>query len=799
MARLAQSVADANDACEGTRPLLGFRACTLGGRQWRSRRSRSRRPLAGGARDPPAPAAITIKLGDGGVQVTAGRATWQLSTKAFDVVHAGAFDGKPRVGPGRVTVQALGKDLTFGRPTEVTHGADWVELRGWADQASHLWYVARYQFFPDHPFARLVLTLVDRHDTSPAPEPSDAHWKHRMLARLRLELGAAGGRPVSVTQHNSYSASAPGGPWVDVVSASGAPFQWATPEPPLPSPPVQIAHGAKDGANQVVWHPAFVGRARLTALVAGFSGGATYHAAKAVTYEVVDAEGHAHAVVGNQHQPRIELGAWTLGKDSVVRLEATGAGQEIALAGALGVAPLDGRPVFEVPLGVRHDGVDTAGPVTLVVKDFWQHHPISLWRTASAVGWEAIESPAMYTGGMGVTIESMIALDGAPATASEVLYAPPSRALPAKVHGADGSLARGPVADRYDALLKTFVLHFAQAQERTDNFGWRNWGDYQIGNSYTDKKDGPVEDWANLQYDLPSGLLLAWLRTGDPRLWRWAQASVRHLMDIDLVKFNPFVEKMNGLVYRKGEMTRARSHIEAEPIVDQGFAWRSLLLYHALTGEAWARDLAKQNIDRLVYYAQTRPKYVQEGGRPTAWMLRAALAGVEWFPEDRQHAYQATADQIVRALVDYYKEHRRLPGRQPVWEGQIVEGLAEYHRRTGRADVAAVIVGEMHHLLTDGVRRRADGGWDFRYCYDEKRDCPAWTDDENYLYLWLGPIAYAGTLSHDPAFARWADALFAYGERKIVRRRDVRGWTSLLGFPHLYLELSDAPAPAVAR
>jgi hypothetical protein len=742
------------------------------------------------ARSAPATSPIDIKVGPELVEVTAARATWQLSKKTFDVVHAATFAGQPRVGPGRVTVEALGRNLTFGPPAEITRGADWVELRGWADAATNLWYVARYQFFVDHPYARLVLTLTDRHDRSPAPEPSDPHWKHRTLARLRLELGAAGGKPVRVTQHNSWSASTPDGPWVDVVSASGAPYQWRAPDPPLPAPHVQLTHAARDAANQVVWHPAFVGRARLAALVTAFSGGSAYHAAKAVTYQVVDGDGHTHEVVGDQRKSRIELGEWTLGKDSVVRLEATGGGDEIALAESLAVTPTGGRAPFEVPLGVRHDGVVVAGPVSLIVKDFWQHHPISIWRDGRAVGWEAIEAPAEYTGGMGVTIESMIALDGAPEKASVALYAPPPRTMPALVHAVDGSLAKGPIGDRYDKLLADFTRHFAIEQERNDNYGWRNWGDYQIGNSYTDKKNGPVEDWANLQYDLPSGLLVAWLRTGDARLWRWAQASVRHLMDVDLVKFSPFLDKLNGLVYRKGEMPVARSHIGAEPIVDQGFAWRSLLLYSSLTGEAWPRDLAKQNIDRLVYYAQTRPKYVLEGGRPTAWMLRAALAGAEWFPQDHEHDYRAIADEIVRALVGYYREHKRLPGRQPVWEGQMVEGLAEYHRRTGRADVAEVIVGEMRHLVAEELRPKPGGGYELRYCYQEARDCPAWTDDDNYVYLWLGPLAYAGMLSHDPALARWADTLFSYGEEKMARHRDVRSWTSLLGFPHLYLDLS---------
>jgi hypothetical protein len=735
-----------------------------------------------------APPGISMAPASGVMEVRAGRATWTLSTTAFDVVHAASFDGTPRLGPGRAGVRALGRDLAFGPPTAVTRGADWVELRGWVDEQAHLWYVARYQFWADHPFARLVLSVTDRHDTSPAPEPSDHYWKGRELSALRLELGARGGAPATVTQHNSWSASAGGAPWVEVVSASGAPYQWTAPDPTLIKTAGQIAHAVGSGENQVVWHPMYAGHARLAALVDGFRGGASYRAAKAVTYEVTDAEGHAHTITGDQRQGRIELGAWPLSKESVVRLEATGAGEETVLAGTLVVTPEGGGAPFEIPLGARSDGVLASGPVTLAVKDFWQHHPISLVRTPESLGLRAIEAPSEYTGGMGVTIESMIALDGPAKTATDALYAPPPRVLPAHVHAVDGSLAGGPVGARYDALVRAFVPRYAAELDRMDDFGWRNWGDYQIGNSYTDKQGLPVEDWANLQYDLPTGLLVAWLRTGDPRLWRWAQASVRHLMDMDLVKFHPFMDKLDGLVYRKGEMPRARSHIGAEPIVDQGFAWRSLLLYYALTGEEWARDLAKQNIDRLVYYATTRPNFVLEGGRPAAWMLRGALAGAEWFPADA--TYQKTADEIVRLLVGYFGEHHRLPGRQPVWEGQIVEGLAEYHRRTGRADVAGVIVGEMRHLLQDGLRKRPDGGFDVRYCYEEKNCGKLWTDEENYVFLWLSSLAYAGAISHDARFGQWADALFAYGEKRLGKRRDVRGWTSVLGFPFLYVDVA---------
>jgi hypothetical protein len=713
-------------------------------------------------------AELRIQPGKDTITVDSGAARWEISTAAFDVFHAATWKGQRRLGPGRVTLDT--PRVTFGPPTETKRGADWVELRGWAGE--DLFYVARYQFFADRPFARLVLTLTDRRDKSPAPEPSDRYWKDLRWSNWRLEIGAPNGKPGRISQYNSYSFSSAAEPFVEVVGATGAPYQWTIPrEPPDPSR-FQIAHGAKDPANRVVWHPMVDGKVELTALISPFHGGAAYHAAKSATYEIVDAAGKISRVTAAQTGD-VKLGTFTLNKSSTVRLLATGGGEEIVLAGDLRAGKSD------VKLGARSDGILGDGNLSLIVKDFWQHHPISLVRTAGTIGWRAIEKPEHYTGGMGVTLEMMIAIDGPPAAAKAALEAPPNRRPPAPTD-------RGK---RYDALVQLFAERWWADLEAQDSFGWRNWGDYQIGTSYTSATEGPVEEWANLQYDLPYGLLVAWQRTGDPGLWRFAQASVRHLMDVDLVKFHPFLDKLNGLVYRKGEMPRAQSHFGAEPVTDQGFAFRSLLLYYQLTGEEWARDLAKQNIDALVYYAVTRPQFVVRGGRPTAWMLRAALAGVEHFPDDSR-PYRAIADGIAQQLVDYYKAYGRLPGRQPVWQGQIVEGLAEYHRLTHNIEVAQVITGYVRQLLKESVRKLPDGNYELMYCIHVESDCsPQWTNEENYLFLWLGPIAYAAQLSKDPLFTREADALFNYGADKMRNRFDIRSWASVLGFPHLYTEM----------
>jgi hypothetical protein len=730
---------------------------------------------------------LRIEKGGDAVTVATGRYQWQLSTKTFDVVHAASVGGKARLGPGRATVEALGGTVVFGPPSEVKTGGDWVELRGWASSDKHLWYVARYQFWAGQPYLRLVLTLTDRHDQSP-DEYTGKYWRDRTLARWRLEVGAPGGHPSQVTQHNSYSFSSPGGPWLDVVSKSGAPYQWALDEMDTSRGFFQLEHGAGDAANQIVWHPGVTGPVELTALIKPYQSGAAYLAAKGASYEIVDGAGQVHTVAGDQSKDQIPLGRFTLGRDSVVRLTAANPnkGSCNILAGPLRVAPQGGKgKPFEIAPGSRHDGVLGDGPLTIALKDFWQHHPVTLFRTDATIGWQAIESPEEYTGGMGLTLETMLAIDGPPAAARTALYAPPARKLPPGWPAIDGSLGPNP---KYDGLIKRFSQQLGPALEQLDSFGWRNWGDYQIGNSYIDKTNGPIEDWANLQYDLPHGALMAWMRTGDPAMWDFAQASVRHLMDMDLVKFYPFEEKLNGLVYRKGEMTRKRSHFGAEPITAEGFAYRSLLLYYHLTGEEWARDLAKQLIDRLAYYVMTRPKFVvgNGSGRDQAWMLRGPLAGLAEFGD---HAYQAIADQAVNQYVEFYKENGRLPGRQPVWSGQLLEGLAIYYQRNPRPEIANIIVESTRKLLTESLRRGPDGKYEFMYCRPNEKDCgDVWSNDENYLFLWLSSISAAGRISHDPFFSKWADTLFTYGEEKMRDRRDLRGWSSAMAFPYLYLE-----------
>ena len=244
--------------------------------------------------------APTFAIDDRGqvFEIVTGPYRWQVAKTVFNVVQSATAYDQPRLEPGRVTVNFLGSSSTFGAPTEASKGTDWVELRGWADRAKNLWYVARYRFFADQPFCRLVLTLSDRHDTRASDGPWAPYWANRWLKGWRLEIGAPGGRPVVITQRNSYSGAVDAAPWVEVIGASGSPYQWVKAPPPLAASRFQLIHGSGDGANEVIWHPRFEGRAILTMLYHGPTH--QYKAGKAVTYEIVDATGKITAKVVDQ-------------------------------------------------------------------------------------------------------------------------------------------------------------------------------------------------------------------------------------------------------------------------------------------------------------------------------------------------------------------------------------------------------------------------------------------------------------------------------------------------------------------
>lgn len=76
---------------------------------------------------------------------------------------------------------------------------------------------------------------------------------------------------------------------------------------------------------------------------------------------------------------------------------------------------------------------------------------------------------------------------------------------------------------------------FEAKRELIDEFGWRHYGDlYADHESVGHHGARPLVSHYNNQYDFIYGALVHFLRTGDHRWWRLADAAARHVMDIDI-------------------------------------------------------------------------------------------------------------------------------------------------------------------------------------------------------------------------------------------------------------------------
>ncbi|HUY91149.1 MAG TPA: hypothetical protein VMV10_20590 [Pirellulales bacterium] len=76
---------------------------------------------------------------------------------------------------------------------------------------------------------------------------------------------------------------------------------------------------------------------------------------------------------------------------------------------------------------------------------------------------------------------------------------------------------------------------FAARREVVDEYGWRHYGEVYADheNAYY-QGSKPVVSHYNNQYDLVYGMLLQWLRTGDPAWRDLADPLARHIIDVDI-------------------------------------------------------------------------------------------------------------------------------------------------------------------------------------------------------------------------------------------------------------------------
>ena len=728
-------------------------------------------------------------------RIVSGKYNWLISKEQFSVIKNASIDENIIINGGQVNVDFLGSTTTFAPPSEFLNGNDWIEVRGWADQPKNLWYIARYQFHDNNPLLGLSLTITDRHDKTKTEGQWDPSWKERKISNLHIKLNSALTVPNNnYIQYNSHSGSSISDPFVEVVSRSGSPYQWLKSTRSIFNGAYQLEHnniGA--GENQIIWHLKHNGEANLEASFIPFSGGSAYLAAKNISYVIKHANGIDNVKIDSQEKPPIQLGKYVLDENSTVTLMDDG-NSGILLADSITVKPINNTNEKIIRVGERlADNVLHASPMTLLVQNLWQNHPIEVYSKSQNIGVITIKEPTIFMGGMGKTFDIGISIEGNPDNALTLFNSPPLTAPNLdNWNNIDGLTTHS--TEFFNLLNKIGEIVDTQDNNK-DNFGWKNWGDFQIGTSFINSNAEPMEDWGSLQIDLPTGLLLTWLNTKNANVWLRAKAAVRHSMDIDIVKFMPFRDKFAGAAHRKGACPLAESHICTEPVFDYNFGWRGLLLYHLITGEIWAKDVAQMQIDNSAYIAKTRKTYLLKGGRPAAWVLRALIYGTKYFPEGTRYlnentetpmptgsSYETILTDVMTDLIALTIEQKKFPGFQPVWSGQGIETIAQYHQLTGNTDAKNAVILAVDHLIASARINNSK----LEFMYDE--NIQQWVNASNYGWLWLSPIAYAFELTKDQKYKDFGDLVYEHSVKNMENETTIRPWTSVIGYPWLYIK-----------
>lgn len=724
------------------------------------------------------------------ISVQSGQYQYIINKKKCTVIDRVIVNGTTLATGGSVSYIGAGNKMFIAGPpvrTYIQKSHNRVYQEGWFQHngsSDFLYYIIRYEFYDNAPFVKLITTFTDKHDRQKAEAQWDAYWKNQWVYNIKVELNVPSiSKFLYVEQHNAFDYKKIDvtnvKPYIELEERHGSPGIITENDVAgvVSKKQLQIAAQSKD--NWVRFYPLQVGTYPVSVIWNGktFPPYAAYKRAKSMVARIHHAKGTSSVVfdqgAGSTWQ---QLGTYELTKDSYIDI--TGERKDgVVLVDAVKV----GKEI--VPVFNRHDDELSDNGFTLFIKDFWRQYPAAMRLEKGRATAEFIKAPAIFMGGMGKTFEIMYAF-GERATAQKKLYAAPETT---GLKGyADPLYFSYATNSEYTRLTDSVRKNLLTYLEKQRSLGWKNWGDYQIGTSYNQ-----TEEWGNLQYDLGYGLLMLYIRTKDPLIWNLAQAAVYHLMDLDLVKYSPFMPKFNGSVHRKGEMPFDMAHVATEPIVPENFAFRSLYLYYLLTGDLFALECMKMSVDNFLEFtnSSSRLNFASHGDRDTAWILLGLLTGHQVF---QKPVYLERATKVVDRLLDKERTIGRLPGAQPVWQGQMLEALIKYYEITKDQRVRDAIIRHVIWLKRYALGVNPTNGR-YRMIYLMKSDelvpsTPQWSEEANYFFLHLNAIMYVYDLTRDESFKKLADGLYQQAAQSQKGFVSPRHASSFLSFPFYYLE-----------
>ena len=261
----------------------------------------------------------------------------------------------------------------------------------------------------------------------------------------------------------------------------------------------------------------------------------------------------------------------------------------------------------------------------------------------------------------------------------------------------------------YERKVDSCYRGFMSKRERRKQYGMENFGDdtfeWGYGPSYT--------FWSNQEDDRTHGMLMQYVRSGDPRWWELGEQAARHYRDVDCVLAWPGRPDQAG-----GPRHHSSRHFVSKGWVadhthsgcSTGHSWiEGLIDYWLLTGDLLAGEAAVRMGDWYVHRVKTNRFGGGGQERGLGWTLTALTS-----------IYRATWDEryleaagLVQDWIDRWQDPIRgvisVPiSEQPSYEGGttfmhgiVAHGIARYADVTGDPQAQRSLAGIANWIVTE--------------------------------------------------------------------------------------------------
>ena len=314
---------------------------------------------------------------------------------------------------------------------------------------------------------------------------------------------------------------------------------------------------------------------------------------------------------------------------------------------------------------------------------------------------------------------------------------------------------------RYEKAVDGAYDVFMKRRRDRKQYGMENFGDDTFEWGY-----GPVYTfWSNQEDDRTHGMLMQYVRSGDPRWWDLGEQAARHYRDVDLVGASPKrPADIGGPIHHNSRHFVSKGwvadHTRSAP--DTGHSWsEGLVDYWLLTGDLLAGEAVVRMGDW--YVGKVDAFRFGAGGqeRGQGWALTGLAAIYRTTGDPR---YLDAARRVQNWINDWQDPVRGVISvpisEQPSYEGGttfmhgiVGHGIARLYEMTGDPQTLRSLQGIANWVVTEPM------GPPGQFWY---KQAPNLKRGYGYNGKAMSATSYAYELTDDPYMAEITDEIFSH-------------------------------------